>query len=335
MSPIVLQSLDKLALQPEISRITLERLKALARVSREYNVELISVARSLSHAFETAGVSALFAEDIAFAHAHYPVVELRPIERVECLVKESEWSRITSACEEIGFNRYPRAPEFESGSEALAYFQYYASCVLRNDRGNVIQLRFRLFDFGRPGAEETAWDRAKEMTVGEDGLRRLGDEDLLIQSCIRYNMSSLGRLLHAIDIAGLLIRPGDGLDWGYIESRLRSRSLYPSFYYTLTQVVQWLRLGNLGVQMSNPGPLRKKMFDMLWRPGRFAPGAYHHVRFYLLESDRPVDKIRLIARLVSPPRKWVAAFYGRPYNVWLRLKFILLVFRRRIGVGLS
>jgi hypothetical protein len=339
LTSLVLESLGKLALMPRVSRITLERMKALSRASGRLNRELLSTARSISFGISDEGAETLLMNGCVFPLAIYPTADIRPVERIDLLVRERDWRKVIAVCQKAGYLLSDRDPQFDDGSEALLYYQYFSPCILENEKGDRIHLRFRVFDMGKPDEHEVAWRNAQAIDA-DDGPRRVSREDQLIQSCITFNMSYFGKLLHAVDIGLLVTRYGGDLNWDYVEERLRSKSLYPSFYFTLSQVVRWLKLEDVSVALTHPGQIRRKIYEIYWQPNQISfsarrPTHFHRLRFYLLESGGWTDKLQMIFRLASPKTQWVSDFFGRPCRPWLKLKFVFLALRSRVGVRLT
>lgn len=340
VTPIVLDSLEALALQPRISRLTFERMRALSRTTGKMNEEFAEVAARLSGVLVGSNVDFLWTHDLAGPLVIYPAFGARPIEQLELLVKEDQWASVVGACHGAGFERNPRDPAFKDGREALFYHQHYSPCVLHNERNDRLQLKFRLFDVGEPEEEEPAWGHATAMPACGPGAKRLGDEDLFLQAWMNFNMSRLSRLIYAVDIGILLTTHGSRINWDYIAGRADSRSLYPAFYLTVQSAAASLKIRQLPQGLRSPGRFRRKIFFLAWRPGKLGLegnrqaryGRLDRLRFYLLESGRWADKLRIVSRLLSPRRDWVVNFFGRPYRPWYRLKFIILTLKNRLWV---
>jgi hypothetical protein len=336
LTPIVLASLENLALRPRLSRVALGRLTALANASRAASSDLRATATALAAAFESRVVDYMFLGDMVVADTVYPEKDVRPIEWLEVMVRESDYVSAVHACREVGFRTSERAPKFRDGNEALRYHQYYASCVMQSGGGDRLGLRMRLFDVGEPEPTEAAWGRARRVGAVFN-LRTVGIEDQLIHSCITYNMTDFDKLLHAADIGLMLTRCERDLDWDYIEARLRPRWVYPSVFFTLRNVIQWLSLQRASCKLADPWPHRRRIFETVWHVdyNSFAmrrPKRCHRFRFGLFEIGGWDEKRRFLVALLSPSREWVADFFGRPYQPWLRLKFIVLALRNRIGL---
>jgi hypothetical protein len=334
LTPIVLASLENLALRPKISRVAVRRLTALAGASRTHSGDLLASAASLSAAFESRGVDHMFVGDAVLASGVYPRRDLRPVEWLEIVIREGDYASAIDCCRDAGFREGGRFPRFRDGGEALRYHQYYSSCVLQSGGGDRVGLRMRLFDVGEPEDTEAAWGRARRLPGGD--LRAVGLEDQLMHSSMTYNLTDFDKLLHAVDIGLMLNHFGDDLDWDYIEYRLRSRSVYPAVFFTLRNVVQWLGLQRASCKLADPWPVRRKIFDAVWHADyeSFAarrPKRFHRLRFGLCEMGRWDEKRRFLRALLFPSREWVSDFFDAPYQPWLRVKFTMLALRNRIG----
>lgn len=337
ITPVVLASLEKLALRPHLSRITIERMKALDRASRNLSEEMLDTTHALADAFAARETELRVLGDVALATMTYGEAGLRTIERIELLVAEMRWSSVLDACRSVGFRTDAPLPLFRNGVNAMHYFQYFPPCVLDNERGDRLHLRLRLFGMGEPEVAERAWERRRKLTGSLDGVAGTSREDQLIHSALEYNITGFGRLIHAVDIALVLSERGDAIDWGYVEDRLMERNTWAAFCSTLQNVVRWLKLPPGALPFAGPGPVRRRIFDLTWPAGRNAfairrGDGQHRLKFCLMESGTVREKLAFLHRMLSPRREWVTAFFRRPYRPWLKLKFVILVLRSRVGI---
>jgi hypothetical protein len=338
LTPIILWSLEKLALRPQISRIGLERIRALAGASRGLTAEQLKTATSLSSIFDSEKIDYLILGDTFLAAAIYHDPALRPVREIELLIREKDWVSVVAVSLKKGFSLRRRLPEFRDGAKALEYYQQYPPCVLENERGDRLTLRLRIFDFGDPEATERAWEHGRR--ISETGPRCVGYEDALIHSCLVHNMTDFCKLLHAIDIGLILTRMGSDLNWEYLRDRVRSKSVYPAVFFTLSTVVRWLELERVSSGWTTPGAVRKRIFDTVWHTNYDGyetrrPKRFHRLRFCLFEAGGWRVKMRFLAGLASPRPEWVAAFFDRPCRPWLKIKFVILTFKDRVGLRLT
>lgn len=332
VTAIVLSSLGDLALPPRLSRLTQERMKALAVATATLSKERLAAADALTAGLHERGVEVLLMRDIVYPRSVYPATGLRPVEVLEMLIKEADYSAVLQVCEGVGFSRGPRTPEFERGADAMHFHQHYGPCVLGSDKGDHLRLRFRLFDVGAPEPVEASWRRS--VLPGEGGPRELSIEDQLIASCMTYNMTHFDKLLYAVDIGLILTRRE--LNWNYVRERLRSRSAYAAGFFSLQHAARALKLGPQAVKLKSPSLIRRNLFFFAWSgadtdlvAGRILPN--HRLRYCFLEMDGWPERLRFIASLLFPKPQWVAAFFGRPYTPWRRIKFVVLALRNRVG----
>jgi hypothetical protein len=98
-------------------------------------------------------------------------------------------------------------------------------------------------------------------------------------------------------------------------------------YFALEHVCDILKMPRVADPLEAPSSLRRRVFNAWWRPhdadyygeteptgGRFAYG--------LIEGGGPWAKMLWLRRALFPRSAWVRSVYGRPANLWLRMKFL-------------
>jgi hypothetical protein len=339
LSSIVLESLQKLALEPEISEFSLGRLKVFSRTIRERNGSVIETVSLLADHLRIEGVPFLIADDVVSALVSYPSPVLRPIERVGILIHERDYRKVVDICSALGFRRGITDPAFRDEKEELFYRQNVCPCTLIDDMGTGLDLICRLLDLGAPEDGERAWDKAR--SLDRDGVvaMRVSLEDQLLRSCTQLVMSRFEKLLFAVDAGLVAAGYGDEIDWWYIQENAEKKSYYPAFYYAYERVAVAFGLPT-PAGLPNPGKTRKKIFEILWRPGclgQLPNGTtrFHRIRFYFLENSRWSERLRVFSRLLAPRPEWVSTFFGRPCKPWLRFRFVILAVTNRLGRALG
>jgi Uncharacterised nucleotidyltransferase len=334
LTPIVLASLDRLALHPQISRIALERIRALAGAASTLSAELLITSEALVTRLRSDGIDCLPIDDVLLAGTAYEL-GLRPVQKIDILIREGQWTAALACCRDEGFELTPGSPRFTDGTEALDYHQHYPACTLQNKSGDPLRLHMRVLDVGKPGAIEPAWNRAAEDPA--TGAGQVSAEDQLVRSCIHFVMTDFARLLYAVDIGLFLCRTATSLDWDYIEDRLHAKTVYAPVLLTLESTARWMRLDPRRIGLPIPGRVRRRLFHTMWHVNTESfverrPHEFHKLRFTLLAVGRWKDKVRFLGALFSPRREWVAAFFDRPYHPWLRIRFVVLVLKGRVGL---
>jgi hypothetical protein len=335
VAPLFLDSLEKLALDAPLSEVTLERMKTLSRLSAARNEKYLAALRSLSHRLRERRVPFLLLDDVLAALKLYPRHRLRPIERLDVLIHANDWDLFVGACRAMGYRREARDPNFENGKDAMIYHQYFSPCVLRGEREVSIGVKFRVIDVGPPAPDEAAWALGKRLGRDIEAMR-LSYEDQFIRSCVAFNMTGFGKLLHAVDAGRILARHGEELDWSYIEGLSRDGSFYPAVYLSHQSIVNLFQLPAKRRPLSPPGRFQKSFYEIVWRPGRTGvlaehPPSLHRHRFSLTSHGTWGDRLKWMGAVISPRSEWVSGYFGRPANPWLRLKFVSLVLRNRLS----
>ena len=337
VTPIIVASLEELALGPQLSRITFERMRALARASGALSGELLATLADLSRELAKRGTDVLWMDDAVYPLSVYENRGLRPVESIDMLIREEDWPTVIGVCQSAGFERNVDEPRVTSGAEAGVFYQYFPACELLGEKGDRVVVKFRVFDVGKPEGTERAWDHAVKAAVDDVSVRHLGYEDQLIRACIMYTVSRFSRLLYAVDIGVILKRHGRSLDWSYFEERLRARSVYSAVFFSIQHATRLLKLGDWTQRLENPGSLRRSVFFSLWNPPgvNLAAGQrttrYDRLRFHLLETGTLAERVRFLWRLVSPKREWVSSFSGKPYRPWHKPRFVFRMLRTRTG----
>jgi hypothetical protein len=329
LSSLVSETFDELALPPTISRITIARIKHDADTLERRRARRLRLAGRIAGGFANSGVRAALLGDVWSASREGAAGRVRPVDRIDAMVDETQWMEAVAVLRELGFVRTRIQPRLSDSSHALRYHQYFTPLVMHNHDGDPVELRFRVIDFGHPGRTNPAWDRTTEAAVGEATGQVVSREDQLIHSLISFGAEGFVDLLPVLDAGWLLHRAGgaDSLDCAYVAGRLRDRGLYPAFYFTLEHVCGLINLPRVMERFDRPPGWRRHVFHMWWRPkeadysGETEPTA-GRFSYGLIESGGAFSKALWLRRALFPRSAWVRSVYGRPANLWLRLKFL-------------
>lgn len=333
LAPIILNSFDKLSLTPRLSRITLERLRAMAQTVTQHSDRILKLGSVVENSFAESNIPCLFIGEFVAASNLYPVPQLRRIDSIELLVRESDWQGILTLLEEQGFVIPLEARSLSYPGEALDYYQYVSPCVFRDKHRNTIALRFRMQAYGPPDKTEAVWLREGERLPGYGGITIPSIENRLISSVLDWNRAGMTNLLMLVDIGLLLTSRRGEIDWQYAGKTLNENGFYTAFYLTLEYALALLKIPSMHMLPARPGALRRKIFKTLWYPGTDAYGrtgeGRNPLKYFLLEGTRADHKITLLKRFVSPRAIWVSVFFNRPATVWLKIRFVMLLLRGR------
>lgn len=327
LSPLLVYSLKRLVLEPDLSGLSLERLKRDAKRSIRDNERILSKMHCATALFRKKGIPCMIMDGAAVSRTVYPDSILRSIDRIELLVNEMNWAGVMECLNAAGFEQAGGRGDINAPQDALLYHQLAVPAVFRDGEGDEVCVRFRIFHLGFPEAEESAWTRGRALEATGPFERIPGPEDLLIKHAVDLIISDFSDLRLVLDVALLLERNREKLDWTYIETRLRRRGCFTGFYFVIKHIGDILQLQRPGSFLPPPGNLRGSMFRFAWsttEPDYLAVGdAEHNLKFALLESRTLGDRAALLRAVLSPAYEWVSKFYGRPSNKRLKLIFIL------------
>jgi hypothetical protein len=327
LSAMVSVSFEELALPPTMSRITIARLNHHAETLTTRSARRARLAGQITTALTSAGVPAALLGDAWTAAQDTGERKIRPVEWIDVMIDEARWSEAVAALREMGFARSRIQPRLADSSHALRYHQYFAPLVMHNHEGDAVRLRFRVIDFGDPGRENPAWERVTRIETGGESAPAVGSEDQLIHSLISFGAEGFVDLLYVLDAGWLLSRSAHSLDWDYIARRVRARGFYPAVFLTLERVCDILKMPSAAGHLDAPSSLRRRIFHAWWRPGEadyYGETEPTGGRFMygLIEGGGPLARTLWLRRALFPRSAWVRSVYGRPANLWLRLKFL-------------
>lgn len=329
LAPIVLDSFHKLSLTPRLSRIALQRLRAMAQTAGQRSARMLKLGSAVGNSFADANIDCLFIGELVAAAELYPAAGLRRIDSIELLVREADWEAIRALLDTEGFAPPPGARAVSTPGEALDYFQYVAPCVFRSQRGDAITLRFRMHAYGPPDMAETVWSRESGPLAGRTEIAVPPLEDRLMQSVLDWNCGGMTDMLLLVDIGLLLTRRGREIDWRYVREKLDENGFYAAFYLTLDYACRALKIRSIRALPARPGAIRRKMFKMLWYPGADAymraGGRGNPLKQFMFECGNLQRKMELLKRLIAPKDSWVSSFFDRPASAWLKVKFMVLL----------
>jgi len=287
-------------------------------------------------------VEAIVLKGAALGELLYPNVALRPSSDLDILCREEDWARVHSTLTGLGYTPerdYPVAPPKLTSKDAYYHMEYKRE----RSSGIRVEVHYDWLGLGltprRPGR---AWQRAWIQSVADLPALVLSPEDQLISLCVHLGFHGYNGLKWYIDLALLLKRFGDKLDWDYVVVTAREEDVHLCLYYSLLYLEKLL-----GVLVPpqvlarlRPGLYRRWLHDRLWPPkevlglqSRSQPGfSFYFIPVMtrlvpnLLLMGRTWEKAAYLLRLLVPPRAWMAHYYGRPRVGYLYLTRPLRLF---------
>jgi len=292
----------------------LGRLRAMwVKGRRQYLLGVQQLARVLA-AFEGEGVSVIPLRGPTLADLLYRDPALRPFTDLDLLIPEGDLSRTLPLLAALGYRH------MEAGlplSHELAW-RHAASFTAEDPDALPIDLHWGVVDY--PGVVPVApidhqelWDRAVRVE-GPGGVRwELCPEDLLISLALHWAVHhALSGVIWQLDLALLILRYGDGLDWDAVVQRAGRWRIRGPVFFALQEVRERLEAGvPVGVLgRLRPGGLRITLFDWLRHRGEERLEQLDYLVPFLV-MDRGSDMLRTLSSAALPPASWLRLRYGK------------------------
>ena len=246
-------------------------LRRLAEASGRRNRHIFETLRGITAALAAAGAEPVGLKDVQLAVDVYPDPALRPMGDVDLLVRHDDWDAAADALQTLGFDPLPNADVPYMRRYASAQHFRRASDDLWIDlQWNVMQREWDRYgdgSFTYDGAQ--MWRDAVQISGIDFALRAPALEDMLFHLCLHLEGHRYGELILFCDVAELLRRRGDELDWNRVLDVSRRYDAGPSVAYVLFVTRQLLAapvpegvLGELG-QPFFPGLMRATLYENL------------------------------------------------------------------------
>ena len=280
---------------------------------RQYLLGIQQLTRVLS-AFEREGVPVIPLRGPALAELLYRDPALRSFTDLDLHIHEGNLPRALSLLSGLGYRH------MEAGlplSLELTW-RHAASFVPEAPEEIPIDLHWGMVDY--PGlapaaaiTQQDLWDRAVRVE-GPYGVRwEFCPEDLLIYLALHWAVHhALSGLIWQLDLALLILRYGDTLDWDAVIERAGRWRIRGPVFFALREVRDCLEAAVPAwvLDRLRPVGLRPTLFDWLHQRGE----EYRERLDYLvpfLVMDRGSDMLRALASAVVPPASWLRCRYGK------------------------
>jgi len=280
---------------------------------RQYLLAIHQLTRVLS-AFEREGVSVIPLRGPTLAELLYRDPALRPFTDLDLFIQEGNLPRVLSLLSELGYRH------MEAGlplSLELTW-RHAASFVAEAPEEIPIDLHWGMVDY--PGLAPAAainhqdlWDRAVRVESAGDARRELCLEDLVIYLALHLAVHhALSGLIWQLDLALLILRYGDTLDWDAVVERSVQWQIRGPVFFALRETRDRLEASVPAwvLDRLRPVGLRPTLFDWLRQRGEERLERLDYLVPFLV-MDRGSDILRALASAAVPPASWLRCRYGR------------------------
>lgn len=276
-------------------------------------------------ALADAGIETMVLKGPGLARTLYPQPWLRVSSDLDVLVRQENWLAVHELLTAQGYTSLQplSAPPPKVAEDKAYYHTQYLSA----DQRHFVEIHYDLWWYGlRPALGEQFWQRAVPLTIGGVATRMVSPEDMLLHLCIHLHHHGYNRLIWFTDIALLLRRYETELDWDYLVRAAHIEGLNIFVYYSLQYLEQLLGVAapRRALKALKPGPVQAWVHDRLCPPSSVlevevtdravfdfheVPEATELVLNFLLTGRRR-EKLRYLARLLTPSTEWLAYYYS-------------------------
>ncbi|MHB8596657.1 MAG: nucleotidyltransferase domain-containing protein [Ktedonobacteraceae bacterium] len=190
-----------------------------------YQFELTQVLEALTWA----AIPVMVLKGADIAETQYARPELRHYGDIDLMVHPEDLKATFAILEQRGY-RYYQEYRFEPLSRQRAAFVY----MKEHEVGYLlfeIHISPHSNEMGVSFDPVQIWQRARPITVASVNVYGMGLEDMFIYLCWHYRSHTFERLLWLYDIAVMLIRCEEQLDWPQVSRIARELGLLSTVYY--------------------------------------------------------------------------------------------------------
>jgi hypothetical protein len=275
----------------------------------------VVMTRVLAHVLQRCageGIAVIVLKGPVLAERVYPDPALRPFSDLDLLVPPADRVRMDGVLAALGHRRVADEHSWEFD------LAFDGATLYESPEGVRLDLHWALlteprFVWSAAGAE--IWARSVPITVAGQPARGLGREDLLLYLAAHLAVHhSLGGLLRYWDVALLLERESEAIDWATLPTRaMRWRTRRALFFGLLgARALFDARVPEAVLAALRPRGLRAALLAALVRRGEPARLQRLEHLVTLLLVDRAGDLLGALRHAVWPSAGWMRARYNAP-----------------------
>lgn len=320
------------------------------QIQAAYRTQVIRLERlyrqigNVLHQLNRAGIEYLVIKGPALAPLVYPDPMLRSFNDLDLIVRERCWHAVSRVLSQQGFAIDPDSPPTPP-AKILPQFSTYETKYWNRQTNFLVEVHYDdLYNTGLIAREVDAfWQRAISLKLGETNFHVPALEDQLIHACMHVHYHGYTRLNWLTDLALLVRRFNDQLDWDHIIQTARREEIQVGVYYTLYFLERLLGIAAPRAaltalrpdrfrrwwheyylhehQVLSLQPMLRPIFSFYFLPvyGRLFPD--------LLIDGRRAEKLWYLCRLILPPRAWLRDYYKLSDSDHLLVHYFLHPFK--------
>ncbi len=275
------------------------------------NLLLLEHTKSVLKAFQDESIKALILKGIMLAEVVYKDIGARPMGDIDILIKKDDLAKADQVLLSLGYTK-PR---------------YYQSYLENQNPNSINSLMYNIDNSMRPAIHlhwhlinstwpldywvkkidmQRIWDQAELIRIGDLEVFTLAGYHLLIYLSLHAFTHGFDRLILVSDIAEVLQRDKDTIDWDIVKTESERFCASLIIYYVLYYTQQRLNITIPEIEHIRPEKIGfpEKRLEMLFKDA--VRGYKLSYLTYLLLHKRLPDKVRFIWKTIFPSRLTLA-----------------------------
>lgn len=229
--PLLMEQVRAETLMQQMGEKKYKRLRYLYQqisiLNLWYGVEL----KHILDAMVVAQIRVMVLKGADIATCLYPRPGLRPFNDIDLMVQPKDLAATIAIFEKLGYH-YHQEYRFEAISRQRAGFVYVKEVpvgylafeIHTSPHSNEMGVSFDVMQI---------WERARPIIIADMSVYGMGLEDMLLYLCWHYRSHLFSHLIWLYDIALMLLRYADQLDWTLVHRLAREQGLMATLYYSV------------------------------------------------------------------------------------------------------
>ena len=271
-----------------------ERLKTAYLNNLRRNLFINSRLEEILKHLKQEKIEVLLLKGIYLANAVYEDIGLRPMTDIDLLIRPQDLKDIEKSVFDLGFHH---DKDYGPGGYVKTDPSYPIALDLHSEIWYVDRL-------------DEIWRNSRKINLAGSWARIMSVEDALIYQAAHTAVyhGSL-RPLWLFDIAKIILRYQNSLDWQSIKRKIKGYNLEIPFYFLFKRLKKDFRLTQPEIELTykKAKSLQYRIYERIFKKGRPPVNIGHILRFFLLKGFLP--KIRFFVQYLFPSRDFLIRRY--------------------------
>lgn len=335
LTPLLYYHLHQIKYDHQIPQPIMNQLHDIYYGNLARNTPLSYELDKILNVFEKKGIPVVVLRGLALAQTIYKNIALRVTADIDLLVQKKDLSRVAKTFLELKFTSPPWGLITKEYSAELCFAKQGAregkypgstSIDVHQDLTSSIRLKEVI-----KTDTERVIKRARPVRIKDVDILVMVPEDLVLHLTLRHCFQ---RLIRLCDISEVIKAKKSELNWQFLVQKAKENKISIITYYTLYYARQLLEapVPEHVLKELRPNWYRKKLLDNLLSRAVYPDdsGNLRRGRKYFLQilmSDRLIDAILVLWKVMFPSPEWLVYYYGHPRSKRLYFSHLVNLFQ--------